>query len=404
MKAHVPEARAAAAPVAPRALMAPSVRWAFPLALARLVTATAARLGWVLALAACALGDDADLVQRLVVNANEVFRIPVATDRLTTVRFPSPVASLEAAFIATEPHPEARFLLSFQSGQEYFSLRALQRRAKATLNVVWNRQTIVLELAESDQPWLSVVFEQPVTVSGTGRARAVPPSRLFGLLDTARAYPLLKRQQPASVAGVESVRPRRTHDYGDYAIRIEEVLRFDGEDTLVFRIALTNKTAQPIHYLPQSLSVRAGQQVYFQSLTDATGLVPPKTEVSVYFAVTGTADGSRNDLSPRNEFMVLLSRVVPEAPPVTTRAVTPTIEPRPAAGSTRSRPPPQVNDDPAPAVYRNGIEQRAVRPRSLNDVPPRREPGLAASAIATTNAPPKRKLAPRIGLSISLTK
>lgn len=108
-----------------------------------------------------------------------------------------------------------------------FSLRALQRRAKATLNVVWNRQTIVLELVESDQPWLSVVFEQTVAVSGTGRARGVPPSRPVGLLDTARAYPLLKRQQPAAVAGVESVRPRRTHDYGDDAIRIIALVAAD---------------------------------------------------------------------------------------------------------------------------------------------------------------------------------
>jgi len=136
--------------------------------------------------------------------------------------FPGPVSSLEAAFIATQPHPEARFLLSFQPGHEYFSLRALQRRASTTLNVVWNRQTFVLELVESDQPWLSVVFEEPVSTKAAGGSRPVPPSRLFGLLDTARAYPLLKRQQPGAVAGVECVRPRRTHGYGDYAIRTEE--------------------------------------------------------------------------------------------------------------------------------------------------------------------------------------
>ena len=50
-------------------------------------------------------------------------------------------------------------------------------------------------------------------------------------------------------------------------------------------------------------------RAYFQSLTDATGLVPPHTELPVYFAVTDSAEGSRNNLSPRNDFMVLLSRV-----------------------------------------------------------------------------------------------
>jgi hypothetical protein len=82
-------------------------------------------------------------------------------------------------------------------------------------------------LVESDEPWLSVVFEQPVSTTVAGGSRPVAPSRLFGLLDTARAYPLLKQQQPGAVAGVECVRPRRNHDYGDYAIRTEEVLRSD---------------------------------------------------------------------------------------------------------------------------------------------------------------------------------
>lgn len=259
------------------------------------------------------LADSTNAVQRLALNPEVVVRIPVATDRLTTVRFPGPVQSVEAAFIATTPHPDARFLLSFQAGNEFFSLRALTNKVIATLNVAWNRQTYVLELVEAAHPWLSVTFEQPVSTRLSGNSHPVTPSRLFGLLDTARAFPLLKQQHPGAVAGVECVRPNTSFDYGAYAIRLDEVLRFDAEDTLVFRIALTNHTAEPIHYLPQSLMVRAGQRVYFQSLTDANGVIPPQAETSVSFVVTGTSDGSRNDLSPRNEFMVLLSRLPPES-------------------------------------------------------------------------------------------
>ncbi|MCZ7636799.1 MAG: hypothetical protein M5U12_12620 [Verrucomicrobia bacterium] len=189
---------------------------------------------------------------------------------------PGPIASLEAAFIATEPHPDARFLLSFQPGHEFFSLRALKPQTAATLNVVWNRRTYVLELHASDQPWLAVNFEQPVSLTASNPPRPVAPARLLGLLDTARAYPLLKQQHPAAVAGVQCVRPQTVQDCGDYAIRIEEVFRFDAEDTLVFRVALTNRTTEPILYLPQGLMVRAGQRLYFQSATDANGLIPRK--------------------------------------------------------------------------------------------------------------------------------
>jgi hypothetical protein len=36
---------------------------------------------------------------------------------------------------------------------------------------------------------------------------------------------------------------------------------------------------------------------------------------TVYFAVTGTPDGGRNELSLKNEFAVLVSRVIPQTPP-----------------------------------------------------------------------------------------
>lgn len=87
-------------------------------------------------LALTAWADPAPGVQRLALNPNAVVAVPVATDRLTTVRFPGPIAGLEAAFIATQPHPEARFLLSFQPGQPFFSLQAARPHATATLNVL----------------------------------------------------------------------------------------------------------------------------------------------------------------------------------------------------------------------------------------------------------------------------
>lgn len=166
-------------------------------------------------LAATACADPATGVQRLVLDPNTVVSVPVATDRLTTVRFPGPIAGLEAAFIATQPHPDARFLLSFQPGQAFFSLQAVKPDVNATLNVVWNQQTYVLELTESAQPCLSLVFEAPVAKLMKGRAQPPSASRLLALLDTARAYPLLKQQHPGMVAGVQRVLPKAFQDHGD---------------------------------------------------------------------------------------------------------------------------------------------------------------------------------------------
>lgn len=280
-------------------------------------------LGLISLLTLSALADNTNRVQRLALDPDSVVSVPVATDRLTTVRFPNPISGLEAAFVATEPHPDARFLLSFQPGNAFFSLRAAAPEVSATLNVVSDGQTYVLELVASDKPWLSLIFEapvSPVSPTGTEPSQSLAPSRLLGLLDTARAYPLLKQQRPGLVADIQYVRPNKVQDHGDYVLRLEEVLRFDAEDTLVFHLTLINPTPHALRYLPHSLMVRVGGRVHFQTITDAGGVVPPHTQTPVYFAITGSPDGSRNDLSPLNDFQVLLSRFPPEpsSPPSST--------------------------------------------------------------------------------------
>jgi hypothetical protein len=266
---------------------------------------------------AVACAQSTNPIQRLVLDSMAVVRIPVAMDRLTTVRLPSPLSDVESARVGTEPHPDALFLLAIQPGSSSFSLRALAPNTNTTLNVAWKGQTYVLDLFESRQPWLSVIFDPPREAPPrpvSSASRGVPPARLLGLLDTAKAYGLLRQQHPAAVADIEIVRPNTLRDYGAYTIRTEEVMRWDAEDTLVFRIAISNQTSVPLQYVPQSLMVRAGTRIYYQSLAEATGLVAPGTTVPVYFAVTGSSDGSRNALSPKNDFMILLQRVEPVTP------------------------------------------------------------------------------------------
>ena len=82
--------------------------------------------------------------------------------------------------------------------------------------------------------------------------------------------------------------------------RLKQAFRFNAEDTLVFRAAITNKADAPLIYRPDSFALRAGSRLYPQSISDASGTVPPKGRGIVYFAVTGTPDGGRNNLSLKN--------------------------------------------------------------------------------------------------------
>ena len=97
------------------------------------------------------------------------------------------------------------FQLAHTKSSAFLSVRALFPKASANLNIRWNDQTYVFDLIESDQPVLSRNLEAPPTPEedGVGRAPEVSPIKLLSLLDKAKAFPLLKAQQPESVADVD---------------------------------------------------------------------------------------------------------------------------------------------------------------------------------------------------------
>jgi hypothetical protein len=245
--------------------------------------------------------------------------VPVATNRVTTISFPSAIAAIDGAGVTVDGKTPGLFQLAHTKGSAFLSVRALLPKASANLNVRWNDHTYVFELLESAVPVLSLNMESPPTPeeAGVGRAPEVSPIKLLALLDKAKVFPLLKSQQPESVADVGFTtydgKPL-VSDFNDYEIQIEQTFRFNAEDTLVFRVAITNKFDAPLIYQPDSFALRAGNRLYPQSISDANGVVPAKGRSIVYFAITGTPDGGRNNLSLKNEFTVLVTRISPPPP------------------------------------------------------------------------------------------
>ena len=263
--------------------------------------------------------------------------VPVATNRVTTISFPSAITAIDGAGVTVDGKTPGLFQLAHTKGSAFLSVRALFPKASANLNIRWNDRTYVFELLESAVPVLSLNMEAMPTPDeeGVGRVPEVNPLKLLALLDKAKAFPLLKAQQPESVADVGfttyASKPLIS-DFNDYEIQIEETFRFNAEDTLVFRVGITNKVDAPLIYQPDSFSLRAGNRLYPQSISDADGTVPPKGGSIVYFAVTGTPDGGRNNLSLKNQFTVQVTRLSPP-PPIVTVTNTPIVHPvRPPKG------------------------------------------------------------------------
>ena len=261
---------------------------------------------------------DSPAIHRVLLDDHTVVSVPVATNRVTTISFPGPIEAIDGAGFTVDGKTPGQFQLAHVKGSTFLSVRALTGRAAGNLNVRWNNCTYVFELSASDTPALSLIMDSPPAPEelGAGRAPEVSPLKLLALLDKAKAFPLLKSQQPESVADVGFTtydgKPL-VSDFNDYEIQIEQSFRFNAEDTLVFRVGITNKTGTPLIYQPDSFALRAGDRLYPQSISD--GYVPPNGRSIVYFAVTGTPDGGRNELSLKNQFTVLVQRLSPPPPP-----------------------------------------------------------------------------------------
>jgi hypothetical protein len=281
--------------------------------------------------AAIALADSPETIQRITLDESAVVTVPVATNRVTTISFPGQIAAIDAVGVTADGKTPGQFQLAHTKGSTFLSVRALVRKAATNLNIRWNKHTYVFELVESDTPVLSLNLDDPTSAETVLPAPQVTSAQLLALLDKAKAFPLLKKQHPDAVADVEARtfgdQPQIT-DFNDYEIRIEEIFRFNTEDTLVFHVTLKNKSDREIAYLPESFCVRVGNRLYYQSVSDAPGVLPPKSASTVYFAITGTPDGGRNELSLKNEFALNVTRLSPLPPAVViTNAVVVPIKP-----------------------------------------------------------------------------
>src|ERR1017187_6693687 len=148
---------------------------------------------WCLLLLALRLHgvDAAPDVMHVSLDSSTLVRIPVAIDRVTTVRFPAPISGLEAAFINQEPSLLSPFHMSYQNGSRYFSLRALTPGVRANMNVVVGREIYALEFVESNQPVYLVEFTCGATATSSKNSAHLPAT-----IETVKNFARLKAENP----------------------------------------------------------------------------------------------------------------------------------------------------------------------------------------------------------------
>lgn len=263
-------------------------------------------------LAAAALA--APAVKQFPLDERTVYEIPISPDAPTTLMFPSALTAIEAAHVSADPATPAPVLLAYTPGRTFFSVRALEPDARAAVNVVWKNKTYVLRFAVGAEAYGSVTFyEDELAGRSAALQRRVTPEVLFALLDRAKSHAIIVQQYPEATQQIERATPGSVSYYRDFRVTVEEVFRFDTEDTLVFRLRFENTGDSEVIYLPQRLAVRVGANVYYASIADASGIVPPKAATTGYFAITGTPRGGRANLSVKNHFSIIVPRVERDA-------------------------------------------------------------------------------------------
>lgn len=276
-----------------------------------LLSATVALLTAVVAHAASA-------VKQFPLDERVVYEIPVSTSAPTTLMFPSPLTAIEGANVSANPETPAPVLLSYTPGRTFFSVRALEPNARAAVNVIWKNKTYVLHFAVGSDAFGSVTFyEDELAGRSASLQKRVTPETLLSLLDRAKSFALVAQQYPEAAQQIEHATPGSVTYYRDFRVTVEEVFRFDPEDTLVFRIRFENLGENEVVYQPQRLAARIGQNVYYASIADASGIVPPKASTTGIFAVTGTPRGGRANLSVKNLVSVIVPRIDRDAKLVT---------------------------------------------------------------------------------------
>jgi hypothetical protein len=248
-----------------------------------------------------------------------VFPIDTFYNRgVTTVMFPGEIEGIAAGNVEmNEVHHNVDgtlggdFIMAFQPGNYYFSIRALKSGASGAVNVIYGRNTYILKFKENEQYAQSTVnFSDEDGEAGNSSEHAfqVPSvAVLKGLLDKAKSFKVLKEKYPASVSSVEVCENKCISEYDKYTATIVKTWRFNNYNSLVFMVELKNNSTHSLFYQADKTALAVLGNKLYPALIDANGVMPPMSTTAAFFVVSSTADGRINKYAADNEWKVLIN-------------------------------------------------------------------------------------------------
>ncbi|WP_145929162.1 hypothetical protein [Termitidicoccus mucosus] len=200
----------------------------------------------------------------------------------TTILMPFPIDGMDGNGITTQAHTVAPVFLQHEQGTRFFSVKALLP-GTADLNVIIGERVYSFRFYYSENPTRTLSISEPKKGSSIAQARriSVTPKRLHDILNDAKTYFVIKKQHPELQRSIEVAAPGKVIEYPGYRVVIDQVFRFDRDDTLVFRAIFINDSDEPLHYKPQEVGLRVGRNIYWPSFAQLPGEIPARNPARV---------------------------------------------------------------------------------------------------------------------------
>lgn len=279
-------------------------------------------------------------IMKIDMNENVPLDVPMHAAVTLTIQFPYIIDGLHGAgFTPDITKAAGEFLISYTAPNNYFSLYPLSDiSASRNLNVVVKNKIYVLRpylVADPNKAWTVLIFDDPEKNKQFKEPHPriyknfLPPKRqlessttakIIGLIDTAKMLSQVEESILNELLNVMphisiSLRKNDIQQYETHRIFLDIVLRHNKFDVLVFGLRVINISQEDIVFNPESFTVRCGEYVYPQVISDFQGKVKPGESAIGYFAIIGTSEGSPNFLSPNNEFRINIDYLNPNYVP-----------------------------------------------------------------------------------------
>lgn len=251
--------------------------------------------------------------KEFALQTGKVYKIYVKKKDGTVIKFPSKISEITGGNVTTAPQKtingyEEPYLLSIEPKKHYyFTVTALEENKAATITVIYNRKSYILYLVyDPSQAYAVVSFSNGRSVAErTGvQAPDVSSERLISLINMAKAYDLILPRYPNQLRDTQRYKCDVISQFDKFKIHLKEVVRFNQDDTLIFKCIMENPNNYELAYDRYSFTAQVKDKVFYMSAADASGIMPPRSRTYAYFSITGDQYNNRNNLAPENNFSI----------------------------------------------------------------------------------------------------